>query len=224
MCGKQLLRYLKSIVKFFLLHFKFWGKVSFGFFTTIGIDSTFEGANKVSPHSSFCGSMGYGSYIGEHSYIMAKIGRFTSIASYVHTNTGIHPMSLPFVTTCPMFFSTNKQNGHTFADTMMFNETKPITTIGNDCWIGENVFLAGGLTIGDGAVVLAGAVVTKDIPPYAVVGGIPAKVLRYRYDEETIRFLRDLKWWNKDLGWLQNNWDLLCDMEKLKRNERIVNR
>lgn len=60
--------------------------------------------------------------------------------------------------------------------------------IGSDCWIGTGVFLVGGIVIGNGAVVLAGAVVTKDVPPYAIVGGVPARILRYRYDEETINF------------------------------------
>ena len=109
----------------------------------------------------------------------------------------------------------------TFADQMMFKEVKSATTIGNDCWIGENVFFAGGLTIGDGAVVLAGAVVTKDIPPYAIVGGVPAKVLKYRYDDETVKWLLDFKWWNKDINWLRENWQLLCNINELKNAKSI---
>lgn len=77
-------------------------------------------------------------------------------------------------------------------------------------------FFIGGITIGDGAVVMAGAVVTKDVPPYAIVGGVPAKVIKYRYDEDTVRFLLSFKWWNKDIEWLRKHWDLLCDVEKLK--------
>lgn len=161
--------------------------------------------------------MGYGSYIGPNCEITANIGRFTSIAPFVRTNCGVHPYTYPYATTCPMFFSTQKQNGVTFADRMMFEEFKPPTTIGNDVWIGENVFFRGGLTIGDGAVVLAGAVVTKDVPPYAIVGGVPAKVIKYRYDEETIKFLLDFKWWNMDVAWLKEHWELLCDVEKLKK-------
>ena len=69
------------------------------------------------------------------------------------------------------------------------NDNKWIVNIGHDCWIGEHVFMVGGVTVNNGAVVLAHAVVTKDVPPYAIVGGIPAKVIGYRYDEETIAFL-----------------------------------
>ena len=65
-------------------------------------------------------------------------------------------------------------------------------------------------------MVLAGAVVTKDVPPYAVVGGIPAKVIKYRYDDETIKFLLRIQWWNNDIEWLQKNWRLLNDINKLK--------
>ena len=161
--------------------------------------------------------MGYGSYIAPHCEIVANIGRFTSIAPYVRTNRGLHPYTFPYATTCPMFFSTQRQNGHTFADRMMFDELRNNTIIGNDCWIGENAFLVGGITIGDGAVVLAGSVVTKDVPPYAIVGGVPAKVIKYRYDEDTIRFLLDFKWWEKDIKWLQQNWELLCNIEEMKR-------
>jgi acetyltransferase-like isoleucine patch superfamily enzyme len=178
--------------------------------------SEFEGANKIYRNSFFNGKMGYGSFIGPYCELEANIGRYTSIAPHVRNNRGIHPTYSPFATTCPMFYSIKKQNGLTFANRMMFEEFKAPVVIGNDCWIGENVFLGSDITISDGSIVLAGAVVTKDVPPYAIVGGVPAKVLRYRYDEETIRFLLNIKWWNFDHNWLCKNWELLCDIEKLK--------
>ena len=180
------------------------------------MDSYFEGANKLDKHVLFRGKLGFGSYVGAHCEIEANIGRFTSIAPYVHNNRGTHPYTYPYATTSPMFYSTQCQNGSTFADNMMFDEFRSFVEIGNDCWIGENVFLAGGITIGDGAVVLAGAVVTKNVPPYAIVGGIPAKVIKYRYDDETIRFLLDFKWWTRDISWFEENWRLLCNIDKLK--------
>ena len=209
---------MKRMVKNILLRFN-WrrqGDALFHRTAKVSKSSRFEGTCKIYPFATFDGSMGYGSYIGPHSEIEATIGRFTSISNHVLTNIGIHPMGDPFVTTSPMFYSLRKQAGATFANRMMFNESREPVRIGNDVWIGTNVFLVGGLTIGDGAVVLAGAVVTKDVPPYAVVGGVPAKVLKYRYDEETIRFLLDLKWWDMDVEWLSQHWELLCDIDKLK--------
>lgn len=208
---------IRHLLKYIILKVRFWGKLQFSLSNAISIrNSVFEGANKLYPYTTFVGSMGYGSYIASHCEINAIIGRFTSIAPYVRTNRGVHPLGSPYATTSPMFFSTRKQNGKTFAERMMFDELRAPTKIGNDCWIGENVFFSGGLIIGDGAVVLAGAVVTNDVPPYAIVGGVPAKVIKYRYDEDTIKFLLELKWWNKDIEWLRENWRLMSDINKLK--------
>lgn len=188
--------------------------------------STFEGMNQLHPNSSFSGKLGFGSYIGEYSNLNGEIGKFTSIAPYVRCNPGTHPYTKPFATTSPAFFSLNphhSQNGNTFAKKQMFNEFKYkipeknySVVIGNDCWIGEGAFLVGGINIGDGAIILAHAVVTKDVPPYAIVGGIPAQILKYRYDEDTIQFLLTIKWWNNKLSWFKENWELLCDLDKLK--------
>lgn len=79
-------------------------------------------------------------------------------------------------------------------------KTKP-TIIGNDVWLGANVFIKRGVEVGDGAIVAAGAVVVKDVPPYAIVGGNPATIIRYRFENEIILLLLDLKWWslNEDM-------------------------
>lgn len=210
--------YIKRVIKYLLIRLKFRDKVRFSNSCIISFESYFEGANKIYPHTLFSGKMGYGSYIGSHCSIAANIGRFTSIAPYVRTNSGIHPYTYPYATTCPMFFSTRKQNGKTFAEKMLFEEVLSCPEIGNDCWIGENVFIAGGVIINDGAVVLAGAVVTKDVPPYAIVGGVPAKVIKYRYDDETIQFLLKLEWWKKDIEWIRDNWKLFSNIENLKES------
>jgi acetyltransferase-like isoleucine patch superfamily enzyme len=68
--------------------------------------------------------------------------------------------------------------------------------VGNDVWIGNNVIVFGGVTIGDGAVVGAGAIVTHDVPPYAIVAGVPARIIKYRFDDKTIKALLELKWWD----------------------------
>ena len=73
------------------------------------------------------------------------------------------------------------------------------TTIGNDVWIGINAIIKAGITIGNGAVIGAGSVVTKNVPPYAIVAGNPAKIIRYRYNEEELKEIPE-QWWDKDIN------------------------
>ena len=219
-------RLIKKVLLYVYNKLRLSGKCKFTFSVSITRKSICEGMNQIHSNAHFHGFLGYGSYIGNYSELSAEIGRFTSIAPFVRTNSGIHPYKTPFVTTSPCFYSLNEnksQNGSTFAQEQLFNETcffNPQTQtaikIGNDCWIGEGVFIVSGIQIGDGAVILAHAVVTKDIPPYSIAGGIPAKVINYRYDDETIKFLLRVKWWNNSEKWLKNNWHLLCDMTKFK--------
>lgn len=213
---------IKDIRDYLVLKLRFRGKLRFTFTTDVHISSTFEGANVIGNNTKFCGNMGYGSYICNDCSIIGNIGRFTSIAAEVKNAQGVHPIGSPYATTSPMFFSLKKQSGITFAKKQMFDEMRAPISIGNDCWIGQRSFFVGGLTIGDGAVVLAGAVVTKDVPPYAIVGGVPAKILKYRYDEETIQFLLEKKWWNMPVEWLKENSALLCDIDRLKETLKAM--
>lgn len=216
---------IKHIIKYLFLKWKWNGKLKFYWSDKIAISSTFEGMNQIHPNSIFNGFLGYGSYIGPYSNIQGKIGKFTSIAPYVRVNSGKHPYTYPYATTAPCFFSLNyrSQKGETFATEQCFDEfafadkeKRNAIIIGNDCWIGEGVFFVGGVSISDGAIVLAHAVVTKDVPPYAIVGGVPAKIIRYRYSKEDIEFLLKVKWWNNSTEWFKKNWKLLNDIEKLK--------
>lgn len=217
---------IKSLIRKLVAWWKFRGKVSIAYTANVTLQSDFEGMCKLHPHSSFHGTLGMGSYVGCYSNLSAKVGRFTSISDYVICNSGIHSYLAPYATTSPCFFSLNPthvQCGSTFATEQLLEEQCLIdpkrgiaVEIGNDVWIGEGVFLVGGITISDGAVVLAHAVVTKDVPPYAIVGGVPAKILSYRYDKETIDFLLKVKWWENSLDWFRENWRLLSDLGKLK--------
>lgn len=142
-----------------------------------------------------------GSKIGDYTYISQNawishttIGKFCSIGPNLFCGWGIHPIN--GISTSPMFYSPNKQNGVSLSPTAKIEEQKPIT-IGNDVFIGANVTILDGVTIGDGAVIGAGAVVSKDIPPYAVAIGCPIKIVKYRFTEEQIQELLQIKWWDK---------------------------
>ena len=103
------------------------------------------------------------------------------------------------------FYSLQKQSGFTFTDKALFEESNGRVKIGNDVWIGTRAIITDGVTIGDGAIVAAGAVVTKDVEPYTIVGGVPAKPIRKRFTDEQIAFLQDLNWWDRETEWLKNN-------------------
>lgn len=141
------------------------------------------------------------SYVAKNCNITnCKIGKFCSIGPNFCCGLGIHPTN--GISTSPMFYSTAEQNGMTLCDENKLEENK-LTTIGNDVFIGANVTLLDGVSIGDGAVVGAGAVVVNDIPPYAVAVGVPAKVVKFRFDKETIARLQEKQWWNWPLDKLK---------------------
>lgn len=226
-----MVRYLKKII-IKVLHCykakrKFSQKCRFNYSTVISLDSDFEGMNQVHSNSSFRGKLGYGSYIGPNSKVSAYIGRFTSIGDEVKTISGTHPYKFPYVSTAPCFYVTNPfkmQNGDSFVEKDMINQYRFFdsknridVSIGNDCWIGSRVLIIGGVSIGDGAVVLAGAVVSKSVPPYAVVGGVPAKILDYRYDKSNIDFLNDTQWWKRPVEWLKNNTDAFLNIDQFRQ-------
>ena len=123
------------------------------------------------------------------------IGKYCSIARFVCLGTGQHPTDL--LSTHPMLYKDMPYGPNLPPECRAkFDNIKPPCHIGNDVWIGINSVIMDGITIGDGAIVASGSVVTKDVPPYAIVGGVPAKLIRYRFSPEIIAALLELRWWD----------------------------
>jgi acetyltransferase-like isoleucine patch superfamily enzyme len=162
-------------------------------------------------------SLGAFTYLSQNVNVMnTTIGKFCSIGQGVCISTGMHP-SATFVSTHPAFFSLHKQSGATFAKESHFREMGH-TTIGNDVWIGTNAIIMDDLIIGDGAIIGAGAIVTKDVQPYSIVVGNPAKHLRFRFEEDEINFLLEYKWWDKDLAWIEENYIRFHDIKSFVKD------
>ena len=198
------------------LSLKYGKNLRLGHEVITSMSSQFETPCSIGNGSMFSGSIGKGSYIGTNCFINAKIGRFCSIAARAKTVGGRHPYTYPFASTSPSFFSLHSTNGLTYTNTQNFEERKKAeenysVVIGNDCWIGDSATLIEGVRIKEGAVVLAVAAGTKDVPPYAIVGGVPAKILKYRFESDTIDYLLKLKWWDKGDNWLKEHCQEMCN-------------
>ena len=165
--------------------------------------------------------IGLGTYFGANNRLSnCRIGRFCSIGHNVCVIEDNH--SLDKVTTYPAFFmkthlplkidNNNQNNSKRIVDGMY-------AVIGNDVWIGNNVLIRGGVRIGNGAVIGMGSVVTKDVPPYAVVGGNPAKIIKMRFDDVTIDKLLKIQWWNWDLDKIKHNNKLFYDITTFLKDE-----
>ncbi|WP_111672217.1 CatB-related O-acetyltransferase [Algoriphagus litoralis] len=175
----------------------------FNFFS-ISKNSTIESSAVVYPFSvvsnSYLGSYSYVSYFSKINN--TKIGKFCSIGQNSKMGLGRHPTN--FISTNPVLYSAlNPLKESWTSNDSGFEEHLPIS-IGSDVWIGANVTILDGITIGDGAIIGAHSLVTKDVSPYSIVGGVPAKVIKMRFSSDIIAKLLELKWWE-------------CSIETLKK-------
>lgn len=161
--------------------------VQLGPWTEVGADNILE--NVVLGAYSYTGPFGM--------FQNAVFGKFANVAAQVRVGPTMHPMDRP-----TLHHFTYRRSWYGFADTddteFFAARAARVTTIGHDTWIGHGAVVMPGLTVGHGAVIGAGSVVTKDVAPYTVVAGVPARVIRHRFDEATAQALTDLAWWDWD--------------------------
>ncbi len=214
----------KYLHRLYLVYFKWKNtcrkNVVFQRSCVISDDDFFEGNNNVGGRI-LKSHIGYGTYIvGENGYIHdCRIGRFCSIASNCHIGLGDH--SPDMVSTSPLFYSAHSLLPEQFLTESIplpeqtIGDTKYKVIIGNDVWMGYNVCVKEGVTIGDGAIIGAKSLVTHDIPPYAVAVGTPARVIKYRFTPEQIQKLLTIRWWDRDLSWIRENIYAFRDADSL---------
>lgn len=189
--------------------------VAFSDTSKISRNCFFEGNNFVAGEMYGC-RLGYGTYVHKGSVLRnVRIGRFCGIGENVNIRLFEHPIQMVSISPC---FYRKEHTLKTYVDRNYFEDLKCAAdaysvVIGNDVWIGSNVLIKSGITIGDGAVVAAGAVVTENVEPYAIVGGVPAKLIRYRFTTEQIEALLRIKWWDRDDSWFQENGKYFTDVE-----------
>lgn len=157
-------------------------------------------------------SMGRYSYCGYDCQIInCEIGSFCSIANNVSIGASMHPIE--WVSTSPVFRAGRDSIKIKYSEHEYCGEKK--TIIGHDVWIGERSLIKQGVTIGTGSIIGMGSVVTKDIEPYSIVAGCPAKLIRKRFDNSVIKKMFITQWWNKDDDWLKRNAEYFNDINKI---------
>lgn len=183
-------------------------------------DSKLSGFNAVASRARLKRvSLGLYSYVANSTSLEGiSIGKFCSIGPGVKNHLGNHPTKV-FVSTHPAFYSPDSPTG-AFVEQECFEGFGKDVSIENDVWIGAESMLMDGITVGNGAIVAARSVVTKDVPPYAVVGGAPAKLIRYRFDGDTIALLEKSQWWDRDLLWVKEHVHLFHNVQEFAKAAR----
>ena len=158
----------------------------------------------------------YSYFAGYNQVYYANIGKFCSVASYARINATNHPTNERIAQ--HHFTYRSKRFGFGENDADFFSRRKGrLIIVGNDVWIGHNAIIMPGLKIGNGAVIGAGAVVTKDVEPYTIVAGVPAKKINKRFDDDLIERIERTKWWDWDHQTLKERLPDFRNMEAFTR-------
>lgn len=195
---------LKVFIKQMIIKAKYAKKVRLSKNCNVTTRSKFEGENFIGSGSAFDGILGYGSYLGEDCRFSGKVGKYCSIASGVSVVNGFHPTT-NCISTHPAFYSTENCINLSYVNKNVFNEyryaddiNKYDVVVDDDVWIGYRSIIMAGVHIGVGAIIAAGAVVTKNVEPYSIVGGNPARIIKFRFESNQIEKLVNSEWWKLD--------------------------
>ena len=181
--------------------------------TAIGGNSKIDHSSKIQSGTTFVDStMKRNSYCGyDCKIINCDIGAFCSIADGVVIGLAQHPIE--WVSTSPVFYRERSSIKKKYSLHELPRAKR--VQIGNDVWIGERAMIKSGVSIGDGAVIGMGSIVTHDVEPYSIVGGVPAKLIRKRFDDNTCKQLLQIKWWERDDKCLESIAEVISDPTKV---------
>jgi len=188
-------------------------------------ESTLEQPVRIYPESTVIGcSVGKYSYCSNRcTFVNCEIGRYCSIAAGVSAGLASHPVS--WASTSPAFHICEGRSVPRDMAVLQYDAAPPRTVIGHDVWIGKDVLIKAGVTVGNGAVIGMGSVVTKDVPPYTVVAGNPARMIHLRFPEDLAARMNASRWWEKEPAELKKYSAFMNDPEKfLTALERGENR
>lgn len=221
MCINKILNYI--ILKISIIHIKGTKIKSINCSKNIKVGKYVQIPKKVFIRENV--KIGKYTYLSPNTVIESnvEIGNYCSLAPHVHIGPGEHYMN--YVTTHPILFDpvwrkkVNLVEKQHYVRTIKKTELK--TIIGNDVWIGLNVIILRGVKVGNGAVIGAGSIVTKDIPDYAVVAGNPAKIIKYRFNKDIIKKLTDSCWWEDDINNIENMYNYKKFLGEKNENKKI---